>query len=388
VTRVLIAGVATRAFAESAARAGYEVVAVDGFGDLDLRACAAEVHVVRAKASGRFSARAAATAARRIRCDAVVYESSFDNHPAAIRTLAATRVLWGNPPAVLARARDPRRLAGALRDAGLAGPEVRFTRPAIDDRAAWMLKRMRSGGGDGVAVWRRGAAVPRGSYLQRRIAGVPGSIVFAADGRDAMPLGVSCILAGDARFGADGFRYCGNILAPAGDPQFPPPDARLLERATRLAQAVTRTFGLVGVNGVDFIARRGLPYAIEVNPRYTAAMELVERAYGLSLFEVHVRACRGDLPTFDLAAARRRVREAVGKAVLYARRPAMLGDSRPWLADRDVRDISPPGARFAPRDPICSIFARGGDGRACLEALWRRATGLYDALEHRAARRA
>src|SRR2546422_10205992 len=35
-----------------------------------------------------------------------------------------------------------------------------------------------------------------------------------------------------------------------------------------------------------------LPISIEVNPRYTAAMELVERAYGLSLFDLHVRACR------------------------------------------------------------------------------------------------
>jgi len=34
-TRVLIAGVSTRAMAESAARAGYDVTALDAFGDLD-----------------------------------------------------------------------------------------------------------------------------------------------------------------------------------------------------------------------------------------------------------------------------------------------------------------------------------------------------------------
>ena len=66
-TRVLIAGVSTRGFAESAARAGYEVVAVDGFGDLDLRACAAEVYVARA--GGRFSARMAAAMAQDVACE-------------------------------------------------------------------------------------------------------------------------------------------------------------------------------------------------------------------------------------------------------------------------------------------------------------------------------
>src|SRR5256712_5055031 len=193
----------------------------------------------------------------------VLFRSSFDNHPSAVRALAANRVLWGNPPAVLARARDPRRLARVVSHAGLPGPRVRLTRPGPGARSGWLVKPLRSGGGDGVAVWRRGAPVPRGSYLQERIAGVAGSIVFAADGRRAVPLGLSRILGGESTFGADGFRYCGSILGSAGDPLFPA-DARLLDRATLLAQAVTRAFGLVGGNGVDFIARRGAPYAIEV----------------------------------------------------------------------------------------------------------------------------
>lgn len=382
-TRVLLAGASTRAFAESAARAGYEVVAVDGFGDLDLQARATEVRVARMH--GRFNTRAAVAAARDLRCDAVVYESSFDNHPASVRALAAGRALWGNPPPVLRQARDPRRLAQAVRAAGFAGPLVRFTRPPAPERCAWMVKLLRSGGGAGVAVWEGRHGVPRGAYFQQRINGVAGSIVFVADGREAVPLGLSRILAGDGRFGADGFRYCGNILAPAGDAQFAADD-RLLERATRLARAVTRAFGLVGVNGVDFIARRGVPHAIEVNPRYTAAMELVERAYGVSVFDMHARACGGALPEFDLPAARRGAPQAVGKAIVYARRPVIVGDTSAWLADLDIRDVSPSGTRFAPRDPICTIFARGRSAAECLGGLARRAASLYRELEGREAR--
>src|SRR5437870_1120979 len=350
-----------------------------------LQASATEVHVIRV--DGRFSARAAAAAARDLSCEAVVYEASFENHPGAVRALAANRVLWGNPPAVLARARDPRRLARVVADAGLPGPRVRLTRPAPGTRSVWLVKPLRSGGGDGIAVWRRGAPVPRGSYLQERISGVAGSLVFAADGRHAVPLGLSRILAGETAFGADGFRYCGSILGSAGDPQFAADD-RLLQRATLLAESVTRAFGLVGVNGVDFVARRGFPYAIEVNPRYTAAMELVERAYGISLFDVHARACRQALPAFDLAAARRRAPEAIGKAIVYARRTSVLGDTRSWLSDPDVRDISPPGTRFAPREPICTIFARGRDAAACVAALERRAVRLYRDVERREAQSA
>jgi len=283
----------------------------------------------------------------------------------------------------------PASLARVVGKAGLPAPRVRLTRPAPGVRGGWVVKPLHSGGGDGVAVWRtgRGAPMPRRSYFQERIVGVTGSIVFVADGRRAVPLGLSRVLAGETAFGADGFRYCGNILGAAGDPQFPA-DERLLDRATLLAQTVTRAFGLVGVNGVDFVARRGLPWAIEVNPRYTAAMELVERAYGISMFDVHVRACRHSLPTFDLAAARRRAPDAVGKAIVYARRPIALGDTRPWVLDADVRDISPPGTRFAPREPICTIFARGRDATACFAALARRAAGIYRDVGRREARSA
>src|SRR5207249_3497302 len=87
-TRVLIAGVSTRGFAESAARAGYHVVAVDGFGDLDLRAWAATVLVARPKGGTRFSVGAALRAARGVSRDVVTYLASFENHPAAVGALA------------------------------------------------------------------------------------------------------------------------------------------------------------------------------------------------------------------------------------------------------------------------------------------------------------
>src|SRR5437016_753752 len=311
-TRVLLAGVSTRGFAESAARAGYDVIAVDGFGDLDLRACATEVHVVRV--GGRFRARAAVAAVRDVSCEAAVYEAGFENHPGAVRALAARRVLWGNPPAILARARDPRRLARVVGKAGLPAPRVRLTRPAPGVRGGWVVKPLHSGGGDGVAVWRtgRGAPMPRRSYFQERIVGVPGSTVFVPDGRRAVPPGLSGVLAGETACRAD----------------------------------------------------------------------------GLSMLDVHVRACRHSLPTFALAAARRRAPDAVGKAIVYARRPIALGDTRPWVLDADVRDISPPGTRFAPREPICTIFARGRDATACFAALARRAAGIYRDVGRREARSA
>ena len=63
-----------------------------------------------------------------------------------------------------------------------------------------------------------------------------------------------------------------------------------------IAGAVTEAFGLVGLNGIDFVLREGEPYVLEINPRYSASMELIERGGRLSVFEAHVAACGGDLP--------------------------------------------------------------------------------------------
>ncbi len=387
-TRVLIAGVSTRGFAESAARAGYDVVAVDGFGDLDLRAGAQTVVVARQ--ASRFSASAAARAARSIPRDAVCYVASFENHPRAVGALARRGTLWGNPPGVLARVRDPLGVAQALVARGFATPEVRLTPPGTTSRLAWLVKPHASGGGSGIAPWETGhggrggrggrtrARVPGARYLQQRIAGVPGSIVFAADGRRAVPLGLSLLLVGERAFGAEpgGFRYCGNILAPAAP--------GLAAVAGRLAAAVTEEFGLVGVNGIDFIAADGVPYPIEVNPRYTASMELLERASGglISIFDVHTRACAGTLPALDFAAAGRTA-GALGKAILYARRDVTLPDTRGWLEDGTVRDIPAPGQRIARGRPICTIFAHAADAARCRAALAARARALYRAVEER-----
>jgi predicted ATP-grasp superfamily ATP-dependent carboligase len=388
VTRsVLIAGLSTRAAADSAVAAGFNVTGVDAFGDLDVHPSVRVISLPR-DVGTPFTAEAAARAAAGIASEAAVYLANFENEPDAVSALASGRTLWGNPPDVLRRVRDPVALAAALRERGLVGPRVRTNENDPNgpndpndpnDPNEWLLKPRASGGGRGIRAW-DGRPVPDGWYLQERITGVPGSIAFVAANGVAIPLGLSLQLAGETAFGADGYRYCGNILAPAGDPAIAQDEA-LLPRACAVASAVTASFDLVGVNGVDFIAAGGEPYPLEVNPRWTGAMELIERSYGLSVFGAHANACaRGELPVFDLVRSRQR-RRAIGKAILFARETVTMGDADGWLADRTIRDVPRPGERIAAGRPICTIFADGDDAASCHAALVGRAERLYSRLE-------
>ena len=276
----------------------------------------------------------------------------------------------------------PRRAERAKKT--LANQPRAFTSPSRDygdikgGALGWFVKPLSSGGGYGVRQL-TGTRVPRGCYLQQRVDGVPGSVVFAAAGGRAVPLGVSRQLVGDRAFGANGYRYCGNILAPAGDGQFGEDEA-VVSAASAIACAAADLFNLVGVNGVDFVAAGGVPSPIELNPRWCGSMELVERAYGLSLFGVHVAACAtGTLPAFDLRQARQGV-GAVGKAIVFAREGVTLGDTRSWLGDPHVRDVPHPGERIAEGHPVCTVLAEGADATGCYDALVRRAARVYAAL--------
>jgi predicted ATP-grasp superfamily ATP-dependent carboligase len=415
--RVLVAGVSTRAIADSAARAGWSVVALDAFADLDQHPS------VDARSVGEpFSPDRAARAAQEIACDVVAYGANFENDPAAIAVLARGRTLWGNPPDVIRRVRDPRLLSKALRSRGLAAPEVcnepgtnepgtneprtneprtneprtnepRTNEPRTNEPRtknperrtpnaeprSWLLKPYASGGGHGVREWHESMRLPSGAYLQEFVDGAPGSIVFVSASGRAIPIGLTRQLVGDESFGVSGYRYCGNILTAAGE------DDHLLDAARAVADVVCGEFELVGVNGIDLIVANNTPYAIEVNPRWCASMELVERAYGLSVFGVHASACRdGVLPDFDLAKARGSA-HAMGKAVVFARAAATIGDTAAWPAKgephmHEIRDVPRPGTRIRAGHPICTVFATGRDSHECRDALVSKAERVYAAV--------
>jgi predicted ATP-grasp superfamily ATP-dependent carboligase len=376
---VLIAGVSTRAAAESAALAGFAATTIDAFADLDQHPS------VQAQAvPGGYSPTSAARAARDIECDAVVYISGFENHPRAVTTLAGKRALWGNSSQRLRRVRDPIAVNQAFSKHGHPVPALRTTEHrdtcgAVDGRAAdgpdsghWLVKPLAAGGGHGVRPW-NGRHVPGSCYMQEKIDGVSGSVVFVAARGRAVPLGVFRQLIGEEAFGASGYQYCGNILAAREDPE-------LIDAASGLARTAASEFGLVGVNGIDFVARGGVPYPVEVNPRWCASAELIERSFEISVFAMHAAACAaGDLSEFDVHDATRG-RGAVGKAVVFARFEVILGDTRRWLEDgprASIRDVPHPGEVIRAGRPVCTVFAAAPDRETCHAELVRSAEFVY-----------
>lgn len=379
--RILVLAVSARAMTASAVRGGHDVVAVDFFGDRD-QALLAESYALGRDLGLPLTAEGLGEAARRVGAEAVVYGANLENHAAVVAQLAGEHEVLGNPPEVLREVRDWALLRRACEESGIAHPVTLL--PGEEAGAVtgrWLRKRVRSGGGHGVGHW-DGRPLDEDHVLQSEVDGVPASVAFVADGRDCRILGLSEQLIGRAALGSSGFGWCGNIL-PLG--LSPAESAAANAEVRRTASTLTRRFGLRGVNGMDVVIgrdRRGVvrPHVVEVNPRYSGSMELLEDAGGINVFSAHVDACAGRLP--DAGAARSTAPGSVGKAIVYARRRVTTPDTGAWLA-RGVRDVPRSRETIAAGHPICTVVAEGRDRRECLAGLLARAAEVYAESEAR-----
>jgi predicted ATP-grasp superfamily ATP-dependent carboligase len=384
--KILIVGLSTRAIAQSAVRSSHQVVTVDYFGDRDQRALVENYGLQRDFALP-FSATGLVEASSRLDFEAVVYTSNLENHPESVEELARRAILLGNPPSVLRQVRDWQLLRTVCREQGipspttllpgeeqeagpLAGPspqgDLRTT--SSPEPVRWLYKPVRSGGGHGIRLW-AGERLDEFHVLQACVEGRPASAAFVADGQRCVLLGLTEQLIGRGELQARGFTWCGNILPlELGDPEM----EAVIVSVRNMAERLTRFFGLRGVNGLDFVlgrdvAGRQVPYLIEVNPRYTASMELIEWAYGINIFDLHLRSFEGELPSFRLG---ENVRGSgfYGKGIVYARKRVVMPETAQWEA-RGRRDIPFPGERIEAHHPVCTVLAEDRTRDGCWSRL-------------------
>ena len=341
--------------ADLAMRGGRRVVALDLFGDLDLHRSADRV-VTRPGMTALVDAAMAEAPG------AVVYGASFENHPALVERLSERHALLGNPSSTLRAVRDPAQLGAALGD--LPHPRVTVAAPSS---GRWLRKPLRGGGGIRVREW-RGGALPAGTYLQERIDGIACSAAAVGDGKDAVVLGVTEQLVGRRAFGVGGYRWCGNVVPPRL------PAAELLDQARVICSRLAAAFALRGLFGVDFIWDGERAWTLEVNPRPTASLEVIEPAYGSGVFDAHMRACAGELPRAGGEPVR-----AAGKAVLFATEDVTAPDTERWL-ERGVRDVPHPGERIAAGRPVCTVALTAATPDEVVDGLEREAARLRSEL--------
>ncbi len=359
-----MAAVSARPFARAAAAAGFRVVAADAFGDADTRACAALTLRLR-HADGGFEAAGVRRLLPLLAGGAgLVYGSGFETQPALLAELACYGNLHGNSAETVGMLKHPGRFFALLRRLGIPFPQTRRAPPT--QPAGWLSKLAGGSGGVHVAAAVDGTAGGPARYFQRRVPGLPCSLLFLADGRDIVEVG--CNLQWLAPAANMPYRYGGAVSrAP-----LPGPVRAAMREA---AQRITVAAGLRGLNSLDCMADGEAVWVLEVNPRLTASFALYDMtAAGANLLRAHLSACAGRL------AWPAREEEAGAHLIYYAPFDVTVPSAVAWPAW--VADVPRAGSRVAAGEPLCSIMARAPDAAAATELVRQRTRELQERLQH------
>ena len=384
-TLIAVAALSARMMAEAAASDGFEVIALDLFGDADTRLAALEWHSLGEPVSMHIDDARTLSALRALTrrggVSGWVAGSGFECRPELLDKAASLLPLIGTTPEAVARVRDPAAFFGFLASQEIAHPPVQLGQGSStppDDGATWLIKDARGCGGWHVrrALLQGDASLPEHHYLQQQVPGVPMSALFIGNGYEALLLGFNELTV--RPFGTRPFVFSGAV----GPARLAPAVASGVSAAVR---AVTAEFGLRGLCSLDFRLDGDEFAVLEVNPRPPASMAL----YGSSRFEpqgrglmaAHVRACEcGELPR---AVPPVHPGLVEGFEIVFARRAGLIDDeaANRLVAWPNCHDLPCTGTRYAVGDPVCSLSASGLDAGEVRTRLSAEREALLQSLE-------
>jgi len=380
---ILIVGASARAAVESAQRASIDCWAADLFGDQDLiRHCRCQIlhdwpgDVVKLiKESEPVS---------------WMYTGGLENWPLILKQLENRSTLLGCHSEAVALVRDPFKLQLLLRQNEIRFPETQIRVP--DWRRRWLRKPLASCGGIGISEWTQDQerqadqASSKKYFYQQLLPGACYGAVFVGFHGSASLQGVTHQVFGQKQLGAGGFKYCGS---------FGPAELtnELNQEIERIGRVLAVEAGLVGLFGVDLLINGNELSVLEVNPRYTASIEVLELALNDSLLRRHLQAFKST-QAIDRGPSRKT--EKVGKVVIYhsgaspvevdehfldvlnRQTEAVFHDA--WIHGAWIADIPTQHSIIHPEQPICSLLAQGTNGDEVMDRLFSVATRLISSL--------
>lgn len=372
---LIILGSSVRAAAKSAAAAGYAPWCVDKRGDRDLRAIASGAGgSVRVVEPGHYP-QAILHLIDEAPADAkVLLAGGLDGEADLLKAIGFEHTFMTSPPEAVRKVRWPSALASIPKSPGLRRCQTLTTvsflrklwRLAFGSfgKTRYLLKPRDSYGGQGIRWWRPGDPIDATHYIQQHVTGMPVSAVYHCDGWSSVLLGATEQLIGEPCFGGSEFAYCGSI----GPLQV---SEATREVMSHLGVVLTQRFDLRGVFGVDMVMDfKGNLWPVEVNPRYTASVEIVEKVTG-----VHA------LSPSDGSRKEKPTRASVqGKAVVYAKIAGKVPDLYGMFGEHEVADVPEAGRAITRGAAVCTVYAHGHSRDDCFNRLKKHAGQIYKVM--------
>jgi predicted ATP-grasp superfamily ATP-dependent carboligase len=367
-----VIGFNARPIACSLTKARAQVYVSDYWGDDDLAACCKSWRAVRAVSEDGTQNNAAQPlhqvlvrnfmeAFSSIDFDYLVIGSGFDDYPQALEELEERWYLTGSSIQSMRNARDSTQLAQLAEENGVYFPQSDvISSPKEAERLLSsyqfpvILRGTGSGGGSGIKQFMSKTSLlktidekfsrnPRRSLrLQEYISGSDISSTVLSTQNESRTLSIQAQLIGMPSAGRNcDYAYCGNY--------FPSPlSEQVCSTIATFSEKMSLALELEGLNGLDYVVDRSdRIFLLEVNPRITGALEMLEVASRTLLTPWHIKASEGSLIQSQVKIA------PVVKLIVYSRKTGRVPDLTKF---NNSVDRSPVGALVKRGEPVCTLI--------------------------------
>ncbi len=349
---------------QAALQAGFEVIAIDAFCDVDTQQLAKKVLQVPIE-NGQFAAESFLQALQKLDLSnnldtylGLCFGAGFEAQPDLLTEIAKHIPIIGNSAHSVKSCKNPQLLAEFSANMWVAMPATQFERPS--DSLNWLQKHI---GGSGGAHIRSVLPLdlPSNSpiYYQKIQPGLPVSCLFLADGDNTQVIGFNEQLCN--RTNLLPYRYGGavsHVILPEA----------VKVTIEQFVQAASQHFGLKGLNSADFIVDGDEVYVLEINPRLSASLDCYKAKKG-DLFAAHVAAGLGNLKDWPVVDKQSRAH-----FVVYAHEALSVPATMDW--PDWVRDIPQPNSEIAADAPICTVVAEARTAKRTKQKLFERVRDL------------
>jgi len=354
--RVVILGASCRAAAQRATLAGWSPLAADLFIDRDLLECAQagrleDMDCLAKQWTDQFGPLP------------LLLAGGMENQSESLERLLSLGMQCGIDGVALRQLRDPTRWAQWAVESGLRWPESHQPESLLPqgiESQAWLLKSLSSAGGLGVSVWNGQLPLPPRTYLQAALKGETLGATFLADADSNHWIGCAMHWSEQDFPAPAPFLYRGNHAPVAME-------RSEIDQLTAFGKRVRHATGLRGLWQADILRNEDGLWLLEINPRWSASMELLDAAWGLNLVAWHVEAISGGRVPFE---AKGHPQTVFGKSVVYADRDFLPTTeqwegwwSQRWRGDpSELRDAY----RFADIPSSCDLIPQGFPILTCI----------------------
>jgi len=382
---ILVVGFNTRPLAYSLFKAGFEVFAVDFFGDLDLYPYVKDCMIVTKELDMRYE---------QIKEDYKSYlvkytisllgkypninyiligsglDDAFKEREMILDYILKNNyqiINLNNDLEVIRQARDIRNIYHFLESEDFKIPYTKplkdFKKNQVEISYPVILKKKSSSGGtnvykinnidefelqinlinetDNIEDW----------LIQEYIDGIPISCTIIANGKECQVISINRQIIGLKILNPPkDFMYCGNVVPSNLSDQD-------IIKISKLSSYLAKNLGLKGINGLDFVFKDHEPFLMEINPRIPGSISASEESLNLNLLFLHIESFNSSKWNKIIDQLTNNKNQLfTTKLILFALDDINVAKIKKINKIENIHDKTPPNEKIKKDQPICTIL--------------------------------